>query len=88
MSISDPQITLNRLGCVKKMTEMRSKVLNIYTNFVVFKKNLNLKTCVFSILSIGLQKLTKMIENHFISDPQIILNRLGCVENDRNETNS
>ena len=27
MSISDPQITLNRLGCMKKMTEWRSKVL-------------------------------------------------------------
>ena len=33
MPISDPQITLNRSGCVKKMTEMRSRVLNIETNF-------------------------------------------------------
>ena len=24
LSISDPQISLNRLGCAKKMTEMRS----------------------------------------------------------------
>ena len=43
----------------------------------------------FQFWSIGLQKLTKMIENHmFISDPQIILNRLGAWKNDRNETNS
>ena len=38
MSISDPKINLNRLGSVKKMTEMRSKVWNIDTKFVVFKK--------------------------------------------------
>ena len=37
MSISDPQINLNRLGSVKKMTEMRSKVLNIDTKCVFFK---------------------------------------------------
>ena len=36
----DPKINLNRSGCVKKMTEMRSKVLNIETNFVVFKKQM------------------------------------------------
>ena len=40
MSISDPQINLNRLGSVKKMTEMRSKVWNIDTKFVVFKKQI------------------------------------------------
>ena len=37
MSKSYPQITLNRFGCVKNMTKMRSKVWNIDTNFVVFK---------------------------------------------------
>ena len=37
MSISDPQINSNRLGSVKKITEMRSKVWNIDTKFVVFK---------------------------------------------------
>ena len=31
---------LNRLGSVKKMTEMRSKVWNIDTKFVVFKKQI------------------------------------------------
>ena len=40
MSISDPKINLNRLGSVKKMTEMRSKVSNIDTKFVVFKKQI------------------------------------------------
>ena len=40
MSISDPKINLNRLGSVKKMTEMRSKVWNIDTKFVVFKKQI------------------------------------------------
>ena len=51
MSISDPQINLKRLGSVKKMTEMRSKVWNIETKFVVFKISLiNLKTYVYSSL--------------------------------------
>ena len=53
MSISDPQITLNRLGAWKKMTEMISKVWNIDSNFVVFKKTnlrINLKTYVYSSL--------------------------------------
>ena len=51
MSISDPHINLNRLGSVKNMTEMRSKVWNIDTKFVVFKKEtirIHLKTYVYS----------------------------------------
>ena len=52
MSISDPQISLNSLGCVEKMTEMISKGWNIDTNFVVSKKHtnirINLKTYVYS----------------------------------------
>ena len=53
MSIPDPKININRLGSVKKMTEMRSTVWNIDTKFVVFKKTnmrVNLKTCVYSSL--------------------------------------
>ena len=54
MSISYPKINSNRLGSVKKMTEMRSKVLNIDTKSVVFKKKknmrVNLKTYVYSSL--------------------------------------
>ena len=53
MSISDPQINLNRLGSMKKMTEMISKVWNIHTKCVVFKKTnmrINSKTYVYSSL--------------------------------------
>ena len=40
MSISDQHININRLGSVKKMTEMRPKVWNIDIKFAVFKKHI------------------------------------------------
>ena len=36
MSMSDPQINLNRLGCVKKLTEMRSDMNMILNHFCKF----------------------------------------------------
>ena len=36
MSISDPQISSNRLGCVKKMTEMRSIVCSTTVSLYAF----------------------------------------------------
>ena len=71
-----------QIGVREKMTEMRSKVWNIETNIVVFKNKFKDKSKNLSIevWSIGLPKLTKMIENHVHIDSQIILNRLGFVE--------
>ena len=40
------------------------------------------------VWNIGLQKRTKMIENHVHIRSAIILNRLGALKNDRNEINS
>ena len=65
--ISDPQITLNRSECVKKMIEMRSKVLNIETNFVVFKNKCmdKSKTYAYSSLEYWVtETYKKMIRNH------------------------
>ena len=83
MSISDPKINLNRLGSVKKMTEMRSKVWNIDTKSVVFKNKYEGKSknlCLFKFGVLGYRNVQKWLEIMFISDPQIILNRLGCME--------
>ena len=82
MSISDPKIKINRLGSVKKMTEMRSKVWNIDTKFVVFKykyegKSKNL--CLFTFGVLGYRNVQRRLGIMFISDPHIILNRLGCM---------
>ena len=62
MSISDPQITLNRLGCMKKMTEWRSKVWNSDTNFLVFKNKFKDKSknlCLFKLGVLGYRNLQK-----------------------------
>ena len=83
MSRSDPQINLNKLGSVKKMTEMRSKVWNIDTKFVVFTNKYEDKSenlCLFKFGVLSYRKLQKLSRIMFISNPQIILNRLGCME--------
>ena len=62
MSISDPQITLNRLGCMKKMTEMISKVWNIDSNLFVFKikfKDKSKNLCLFKFGVLGYRNLQK-----------------------------
>ena len=62
MSISDPQINSNRLGSVKKITEMRSKVWNIDTKCVVFKNKYEDKPknlCLFKFGVLGYRKLQK-----------------------------
>ena len=49
------------------MTEMRSKVWNIDTNFVVFKKRFKNKSknlCLFKFGVLGYRNFTKIIENH------------------------
>ena len=49
------------------MTEMRSKVWNIDTNFVVFKKRFKNKSknlCLFNFGVLGYRNFTKIIENH------------------------
>ena len=61
MSISDPKINLNRLGSVKKMTEMRSKVWNIGAKFVVFKKygGKSKNLCLFKFGVLGYRNVQK-----------------------------